>query len=341
MKRIIALLLILSMLFSFAGCGDDNGDSTGTETDKKVETDVETSSETETDVPEDTLADEPIIPEFTVSENPVAYFSVTKGSALGDIYYMTVYTDESGEIYVEYCSEEYKKVGTTLPEIMHVLTNETEKSKAAELNGQSLYEEGDLFASFYIQYADNSFLTADYSGNIPEEFNELYNSFDELFKIITAHLPVYIPAPILVGEVNEKVLSEMTDILNKSGMEPLDSLMISEIAKDDYFAYSLGLSSDQGIISGVSCSPIMLASAYSFVIVTIDETADKTAISSDFENNLDWNKWVCVSASDAFIAEKGDMILCFMSNDPVAENTAKAAADSGWTITKQLENPNM
>jgi len=142
-----------------------------------------------------------------------------------------------------------------------------------------------------------------------------------------------------MGEVEEPLLDAMLGILNTSGIEALDGFTVSQIAKDDYFAFSAGLSSDEGIASGAACAPMMMTTAFSMVIVTLDEGANAQAVCEDFEKTMDWRKWVCVAPSSALIAQKGNMVLCVMASGQVYDKIEAAAQNAGWTQVKVLENP--
>lgn len=121
-------------------------------------------------------------------------------------------------------------------------------------------------------------------------------------------------------------------------MEYLDAYTISQVAKDEFFAFTVGLSSDAGIASAVSCAPMMMTDAYSLMIVKLDG-AKAEDVCADFEKNLDWRKWVCVAPDQAMIAVKGDMVLCLMATEQVFEGTAAAINKTGWNEVKTLERP--
>ena len=82
----------------------------------------------------------------------------------------------------------------------------------------------------------------------------------------------------------------------------------------------------------------MMTEAYSLVIVKLDG-AKAEDVCSDFEENLDWHKWVCVAPDQAMIAVKDDMVLCLMATQQVFESTAAGITKTGWTEVKTLERP--
>jgi len=84
-----------------------------------------------------------------------------------------------------------------------------------------------------------------------------------------------------------------------------------------------------------------MTTAYSLVIVTLEDASKAEAVSGDFESNLDWRKWVCVAPSNALIAQKDNMVLCLMAGDSLYTQTLTGIEAAGWTVTKTLENPDM
>ena len=133
----------------------------------------------------------------------------------------------------------------------------------------------------------------------------------------------------------------MQEIVNNSGMEGLDALAISDIALDEYFAFTAGLSSTDGITAGASCAAMMMTTPYSLVIVKLDDAANIEAVRSDFEASLDWQKWVCVIPSNALIAQKDNMVLCLMGSDSLYTYTAASIENAGWTNITAIDNPDM
>ena len=327
MKRFFAFLLSLALLLSMTACGGTQPEQT--------ETPEATPATT---VPAETLPSV-TIPDVIV-DNPISFFSLSYGEG-ADLYNcLNAYDDGLGMLYVERVND-VKKVGTFDPAILHAMTLALEESGLIALNGQSVWEEGDKFASMYIQLTDGTCYTCDFSGNIPQAFLDGFASMDAWFTELTASLPVYVPQPVVTGDVDPSLLSELMDIMNNSGLEALDSYAISGIPADETFAFSAGLSSADGISTGAVCSPMMMATAFSLVIVNVEDTSRIDAIRADFAANLDWAKWICVSASEALIAQKGNMVICLMGSDGLYAACAAAVNACGWTSAETLRNPNM
>ena len=144
-----------------------------------------------------------------------------------------------------------------------------------------------------------------------------------------------------MGEVPEALLNPTLEILDGSGIQQLDSFTISQVAKDEFFTSTLGLSSDAGIVDAVSCAPMMMTTAFSLVIVTLEDASKADAVCKDFEANLDWRKWVCVAPSDAMLAVKGEQVLCLVAFEDVYTGIASGIAAAGWQEAKTLKNPDL
>lgn len=333
-KNLVICILALALVLSMAACGSSN--------DAPASSDNSVSSTPNTDTPSSTPEDkdEPAVPEFEPVENPVTYFSMYLSENIDSYKYLSAYPDGAGNAYIEY-EGDGKKIGTLEEAALHGITAALNATGLAALNGQSEYAEGEAMCSMYIEFADGTYLTADFSGAIPEEFISGYEAMDRYFLEITANMAEYVPQAQVMGEVNADVLAAMQDILNNSGMEGLDMLAISDIPLDEYFAFSAGLSSAEGIANGTTCSAMMMTTPYSLVIVTAEDANSIEAIRADFESSLDWQKWVCVIPSNALIADMGNMVLCLMGSDAMFAQTAASIEAAGWSNIVTIDNPDM
>lgn len=319
MKRILALLIALAMLLSLAGCTQPEAPDTPTETTPTGESGI------------------PTVPTYPDSDNPVTFLSLSLGENYEDIRYISVTANEDGTVRVEFVGD-VKKVGDLPGYIFNGITATLEESGLTALNGQEVWSDGEANGSMYIEFADGTYLTASFSGEIPESYSQGYSVMEDFFTAATASLPVYVPQATILGQVNPMLLDEVNAIAEAGGIQNLDSYTISTVAKDESFAYTLGLSSDEGIGEAVSFAPMMMTSAYSLVIVTLEEGTDRKDICTDFLENLDWSKWVCVAPTHALIATKGHMVLCLMAADQLYEQSAAGVKAAGWDVFKVLEN---
>ena len=101
---------------------------------------------------------------------------------------------------------------------------------------------------------------------------------------------------------------------------------------------TLGLSTDTGIADAAQCAPMMMTTAYSLSVVTLEEGADAEAVCADFAANVDWQKWVCVMPTNALVAVKDNMVLCLVADGDLYTMTAAGIESAGWTVVETLEN---
>jgi len=310
MKRIFALILSAALLLSLAACGSTPAatDPTGTG---------------------------PALPTYPEVKNPVTFFTISYGRDMENIRSVTVFANEDGTAYLEYVGEVKKMVDFNAT-LFHGIATALKKTELPGLNGKDAIQEGEANGSMFVEYADGSILAVTYNGTVSEEFIRGYEAMDAFFVQATQDVPVYVPAPQVIGEVDQTLKEELLTIVNGSGMAMPDALYISGIEKDDGFAYAAGLSKADGIGKAATLAPVMSGSAYSLVVVTLEEGTDGQTVCGDFAANISWNKWVCVSATDALIATKGNMVLCLVAADSLYDQTANGIRAAGWTTVKTL-----
>ena len=314
MKRLTALVLAVLLVLSMAACAPAE------------------KAPAETTVPA-------TLPVYAEVENPVSFFSMTLGEDYENIGSLTAFLNEDGTAYVEYVGE-IKKVGTLDANIFHGITAAAAESGLAELNGQDVYADGEANGSMYITYADETMLACGFGGEIPQEYRDAYTKMDAFFRELTAQMPEYVPQPQVLGDVEEGLLAELTAIIGGSGIQNPDAFSISPVVKDEFFAFNLGLSSDEYIASATLCQGMMMTTAYSLAVVRLEEGADLDAICADFAANVDWMKWVCVMPNNAMVAVKDDMVLCLVAEGQLYSLTAIGIEAAGWTVVETMKNPN-
>ncbi len=316
----IAMLLVLVLALSLVACTGNNEPTNPTETQG-------------TEPSETTLPTEGTEP---VAENAVTSFSMTYAPTYDNNDYISAYDDGMGGVYVEFVGDE-KKVGTLSTDIFATITAALAETKLAELNGQEVYEAGDAAGSMYIEFADGTFLNASFSGNIPQEFIDGYNAMVDCFKTLTADMEVYVAQAQVMGEVNPDVLPLMQEILNTSGIEGQDRLQIADVVMDDYFGFTVGLSSAEGITGATNCAPMMTSVAYSMTIVTLESEDMIETIRADYKATLADRQWVCGMPEYALMAQMDNMVLFLYGSDTMFQQTATAIENAGWTGIETIE----
>ena len=155
--------------------------------------------------------------------------------------------------------------------------------------------------------------------------------------------PNYVPAPQEMGIIADADRLAINEILENMQIQGIDSFTMANLdtADSESFGYASGLSSAEGIESGLQFAPNMMTTPYSLVIVTLTDAANADAVAKDFENNIDWRKWVCVSPSNAAVAVKDNQVLCLVGSEDLYQQTITAIGEAGWSPVANLENPDM
>ena len=320
MKKTVCLLLSMVMLLSMAACSNN--------------TDVQDTQPVETQ-PAETTQPVESTPEVN---NPATFISLSYSPNWEENFYLMAYTNDDGTAYVEY-SGSIRKAANMDVSVLDTIAAALETSGLLALNGRSEWAEGEASGSFSVSYADETYASADFGGVVPEEFIASYKAVEECFATVMADVPEYVASVQVMGEMDPDEQAALLEILNNSGMEGLDMLTISDIPMDEYFPMMAGLSSTDGILSGSTCAPMMMTTAFALTGVTVDGSSE--AVCEDFKTTMDWRKWVCVAPSNALIATKDDMVLCLMGSDQMYELTAASVEAAGWTVYEALENPDM
>ena len=332
MKRILALILALLLTLSLVACGGETQPET---TQPPVVTD-----KPETTLPNENPPDAPNTTDTPALTGGITFFQLSCGENYENILSLSAWPNEDGTLHVEFVAD-VKKVGDLDISAEEKILAALETSGLKELNGQDVYEDGEANGSMYICFADESYLAAGFSGKVPEAYINGYKVMEDCFRQLTAELEEYVPQPLVLNAVDPADMDILKQIYEGAGLEPLDAYAISSIEKDDTFAFMAGLSSHEGIARGVTFSPVMITSAYSLVIVTLEEGKDAAEVCSDFAASINWRKWVCVAPSEALIAQKDNMVLCLIGSDMLFAQTAAAIQAAGWTVVEELKNPDM
>lgn len=300
-----------------------------------------TAAPAETTVPtETTTQTEAVVTNPVEVDSPLTFFSLTLGENYDSISSLTAYPNDDGSAHIEYVGTE-KKVGDLDAACLQGIADAFAQTGLAALARQDVYGEGEANGSMYVAFPDDTSFSVGYSGNIPDAYTQGYAAMDAYFQTLVADLPVYVPQPQVMGEVDPALLDTMNQILDSTGIANLDTFSISQLPLDDTFGFAAGLSGMDGITGAVSCAPMMMTTAYSLVIVTLEDAAKAESVANDFENTMDWRKWVCVAPSHALLAQKDNMVLCLMANSDLFLQTQRGMEAAGWTVTKTLENPDM
>lgn len=322
MKKITALLLALILVLSFAACGGEETPATEPATEP-------TTTEPATEAP---AVDAPVFTDFSMSYS-VDYVPVKS---------ITVMDNGDGTCYVEYFGDVRKVDFAADIAILSEIAAAYVQSGLDAFNGQEVYGDGTATATFYATQADGTVVTGIIAGEVPQEFLDAIDAMDASAQEILADMPVYVPQPAIMGEIAENDMAAMNAILEGLNLPNADAFTISGIMKDEYYAETMGLSTDVSTVSAVKMQPNMMGGAvYDLNIVTVAEGVTAEAVAQEFQENIDWTKWVCVSPAEALVATKDNQTLCLLGSDSQFADTKAAIEAAGWTVVVTLENPNM
>jgi hypothetical protein len=74
------------------------------------------------------------------------------------------------------------------------------------------------------------------------------------------------------------------------------------------------------------------------MIATAENEGAVAAIADDFAANVQWNRWICVSATNALVATKGNQVLCLASTGDLFTQIANTLLATDWTVVKDMTN---
>ena len=329
MKKILSLLLVAALALSMVACGNTNTPDTTPSTQPSTTPTTEPTTEPSTEP-----GTEPV-----VEGKEIYMLNLAMGENYASLTTVTVYNDDMGGCYIE-ISGAYRKVATLDVAVLADIAKALNESGLLALAGAEEYGETETTATMSVVYPDWSSDDAYYMGvAIPEAFTTAFNTFYAYMETLLADVPVYVPQAMVMEGIDETLQTEMLAVLNNANIPNLDQMMVGPVdVADEYFGFSTGLSSAEGITAAANCSAMMITTAYSLVCV---KAADVNAVAADFQANLDWMKWVCVQPTNAAIATKGDMVICLMGADALYTGTAAALTANGWTMVAELANPGM
>lgn len=329
MKKLLALIMAALLLLACVGCAAKEADPTDPTT-KATEPTTDPTTEPTSEPTDPTGA--------ATGDRTALYIQLSIYEEDDSFVSITAFDDDSGQAYVEYAAKDEKKIGSLDLAVLDDLAAAIEGSELMGLNEQSVYEDGIASASMFVSYSDESMLMADFTGTIPQEFRDGYAVVEACIRELMKDVPVYVPAVVIDSEADPDMAAEMEAIMNASGAENLDMFYIADVPLDESFNAMMGLSKSEGIVNGLSCSYNMSAVAFSCMMAKAENESSVSAIVDDFAANIDWNRWICVSATDAMIATKGNLVLCLATTGDFYTQITTAAEASGWTVVKTLTN---
>lgn len=143
--------------------------------------------------------------------------------------------------------------------------------------------------------------------------------------------------------LNLETADEIKDMLNNIYTELGDTLPVLETMEIDVNDQMLcttytGLKSNENVELLVVSEPPISSQAYSAVILKVKTDADIESMKQEMIDNINVNKWVCVSAEKVYVTNSGNIIFLVMASEdwakPVYEKFKNYAENE---IGKELE----
>lgn len=118
-------------------------------------------------------------------------------------------------------------------------------------------------------------------------------------------------------------MKEVFEKINKNCEEKLPGLEVQEldISDEEMFTYQTGLKSNKNIQSAVISQPFISSQAYLAMMVKVSEDANIEEVKKEMIDNIDMNKWICVSAEKAWATNYGNIIFLVMSDEAWGKTT--------------------
>ena len=91
--------------------------------------------------------------------------------------------------------------------------------------------------------------------------------------------------------------------------------MVLDLNDADYLAASAGLSSAENVTEVVLSESMIGAQPYSMVVAKVAEGADAATVAQEMFDNIQMNKWICVTADSKVAAYTEDTVMFFMIGD--------------------------
>lgn len=118
-------------------------------------------------------------------------------------------------------------------------------------------------------------------------------------------------------------MKEVFEKINENCEGKLPGLDVQEldISDEEMFTYQTGLKSNKNIEAAVISQPFINAQAYLAMMVKVSKDANIEEVKKEMLDNIDMNKWICVSAEKAWATNYGNIIFLVMSDEEWGKTT--------------------
>lgn len=83
----------------------------------------------------------------------------------------------------------------------------------------------------------------------------------------------------------------------------------------DMVAFNTGLANGNNLEYLAISQPLMSSQAYELVIAKVKQGVDTNAVAKEMSENINMNKWICVSANKLYATSSGDIVFLVMAED--------------------------
>ena len=143
--------------------------------------------------------------------------------------------------------------------------------------------------------------------------------------------------------INVQSVQELTTLVDKiyEGLELFPSLATMELDLTDMemVTYETGLTSVEDVDGIVVSAPMMSSQAYSMILEKAKDASKADLIAKEMNDNVNPNKWICVSAEKVYATSCGNVAFLVMTNadmaDDVYENFKKVAGNVGTEYSRE------
>lgn len=138
-----------------------------------------------------------------------------------------------------------------------------------------------------------------------------------------------------LGAINSaEDLSALVDKIYE-GQQTLSSLQtqVIDVADADVVKMFTGLENGESLEYAVASEPMISSQAYSLVLAKVKAGNNANEIAKQMSENVNTNKWICVSAEKVYATSSGDIVCLVMAK----EEMAKPVFESFKTLSGSTE----
>lgn len=115
-----------------------------------------------------------------------------------------------------------------------------------------------------------------------------------------------------------------------------------DVTDADTVAFNTGLVNGENLEYLAVSQPLMSSQAYELVVAKVKAGVNADAVAKEMAENIDMNKWVCVSANKLYATSSGDIVFLVMAGEeematPVYEKFKELAGSVNEVYEKEAE----